>query len=225
MFSRPVRILAAVSLPLTALLSIVSVVTQPEFTSNPVARLGTLDAAGTSATVSALTFVLSQLPFVVAVVAIAALTHARAPRVSWTGGVLGVLGGFGHTVFGGLALSYLALAADSGHREVLGHVVTRVEAGPVQPFMAIGLIGTVLGLVLLGVALFRSRVVPRWIPVALWVFVVLEFALSNIAAWASLVAGLVYLAACTGIAVQLVRGFAQVGSGIQHELPVPALEA
>ena len=125
--------------------------------------------------------VIVSVTFLVAVVAIAALSHRGAPRTSWTGGVLGVLGGFGHAVFGGLALSYLALAADAGHRDVLGDVVTRIEAGPAQLFMAMGLVGTVLGLVLLGVALFRSRVVPRWIPVALWAFVVLEFGLGGVA--------------------------------------------
>ena len=72
--------------------------------------------------------------------------------------------------------------------------------------MAAGLLGTVIGLVLLGIALFRSRVVPRWIPVALWLFIVTEFVLTNVSEWASPAAGLLYVAAFTGIAVQLVRG-------------------
>jgi hypothetical protein len=205
MTSRPVRVLAAVSLPLTALLSVVSVLTQPEFTSDPVARLHAIDAAGSSAAISVMTFVLSQLPFVVGFVALAVLAHARAPRTSWTGGVLSVLGGFGHAVFGGLALGYLALAADADNRVTLAAVVTRVESGPAQPFMAMGLVGTVLGIVFLGVALFRSRLVARWIPVAMWCFVVLEFGLGGVATWASLASGLVYLVALTGIAVALVR--------------------
>jgi thiol:disulfide interchange protein len=68
-----------------------------------------------------------------------------------------------------------------------------------------GLIGTVLGLLLLGVALFRSGVVPRWVPVALWVFLAAEFALSNLSTWASPAAGLVYLAAFTALAARLLR--------------------
>ena len=55
MFTRPARILVATCLPLTALLSVVSVLLQPEFTADPAARLAAIDAAGTSATVSALT--------------------------------------------------------------------------------------------------------------------------------------------------------------------------
>ncbi len=225
MNTRPARILAAACLVLTALLSIVSVLTQPEFTADPAARLGDLHAGGTSATVSAVTFALSQLPFLVAVVAMAAIAHARAPRTAWTGGVLGVLGGFGHSVFGGIGLTYVALASDAAHRATLAAVVTRVEDGPAKLFMAMGLLGTVLGLLTLGIALFRSRAVPRWIPIALWVFIVLEFALSNISTWASLASGVIYLAAFAGIAVQLVRDGELMGSPVEPGVPSSAVGA
>ena len=139
--------------------------------------------------------------------------------------MLGVLGGFGHSVFGGISLTYLALAADATHRATMGDAVTRVEAGPAKVFMAMGLLGTVLGLVVLGIALFRSRAVVRWVPVALWFFVVLEFALSNIASWASLLSGLVYLAAFTGIAAQILRERGAMDAPTEHVVPVPAVEA
>ena len=187
------------------MLSVASVLLQPEFTADPAERLAAIDAAGASATVSALLFALSQLPFLVAVVGIALLAHRGAPRTAWTGGVLGVLGGFGHAVFGGIALAYVALASDAGHRAALAEVVTRVEAGPAKLFMAMGLLGTVLSLVVLGVALFRSKTVAAWIPMALWAFVVLEFGLSGVATWASLASGLVYVVACTGLAAELLR--------------------
>ena len=85
-------------------------------------------------------------------------------------------------------------------------MVAEVESGLAVIFMAAGLLGTVIGLVLLGIALFRSRVVPRWIPGALWLFIFTEFVLTNFSAWASPAAALLYVAAFTGIAVQLVRG-------------------
>lgn len=200
------RLLAATSLVAAALLSAVSVALQPEFTADPVGRLAAIADAGTSATVSLLAFSLSQLPFLVAVVAIARLAHAGAPRLAATGGALATVGGFGHAVFGGIGLSYLAMSVDVGDRAALADVVTRVESGPALIFMAGGMLGTVLGLIQLGVALFRSRVVPRWIPVALWAFLVTEFVLSNVTAWASPAAGLLHVAAFTGIAVRLVRG-------------------
>jgi hypothetical protein len=206
MNTTPARLLAATSLVAAALLSAVSVALQPEFAADPAARLAAIAAAGTSATVSLLAFAVSQLPFLVAVVAIARLAHAGAPRLAATGGALATVGGFGHAVFGGIGLSYLAMSVDAGDRAVFADAVTRVESGPALVFMAGGMLGTVLGLVLLGVALFRSRVVPRWIPVALWAFLVTEFALTSLTAWAAPAASVLFVAAFTGIAVRLVRG-------------------
>ncbi len=203
--NRSVRLLAAGSLWLTAALSVVSVLLQPEFAADPVDLLAGIDEAGGTAAVSALAFGLAQLPFLVGVVAVAAMTYPHTPRTAWTGGVLAVLGGFGHAVFSGVNLTWLAMSADSGNREALAEVVTRVESGPAVVFMAAGLLGTVLGLLLLGVALFRSRVVPRWVPVALWAFLVTEFALTNLTVWASPLAGLLYLAALGALAVAVLR--------------------
>jgi len=206
MTTTPARLFAATCLVVTALLSAISVLTQPEFSADPAERLAAMDAAGASGVVSLLTFVVAQLPFMVAAVAIAVMARGRSPRLAITGGALAVVGGFGHAVFGGIGLAYLAMSGDRANRVALADVVTRVESGPAVIFMAAGLLGTVIGLVLLSIALFRSRVVPRWIPVALWLFIVTEFALTNVSEWASPAAGLLYVAAFTGIAVQLVRG-------------------
>ena len=206
MTTTPARLLAATCLVLTALLSAVSVLLQPEFTADPAGRLAAVDEAGAAGAVSLLTFVLAQLPFLVAVVAIALLARSRSPRLSAAGGTLGVLGGFGHAVFGGAGLVYLAMADDVQNRAAMGEVMQGVESGPAVAFMAAGLLGTVLGLLLLGVALFRTRVVPRWIPVTIWAFIVMEFALSNVSEWATPASALLYLAGLTGIAVELVRG-------------------
>jgi len=206
MTTTPARLFAATCLVATALLSVVSVLLQPEFSADPAERLAAIDAAGASGAISLVAFVLAQLPFMIAAVAIAMMARGRSPRLAVTGGALAVVGGFGHAVFGGIGLAYLAMSDDAADRAALAEVVTRVEAGPALIFMAAGLLGTVIGLVVLGIALFRSRVVPRWIPVALWSFIVTEFVLTNFSDWASPAAGLLYVAAFTGIAVQLVRG-------------------
>ena len=207
---RPVRILAATCLVVTAFLSLVSVLLQPEFPSDPADRLTAIAESGSAGTISLLAFALTQLPFMIAAVAIAALADG-ARRTAITGGVLAVLGGFGHAVFGGIGLAYLEMAGDATNRDAMGAVVESIEAGPAVVFMAMGLIGTVLGIILLGVALFRSRSVPRWIPVTLWAFVVVEFAGAGFSEWASYVAGLLYLAAFTGLAFEIV-GLGRVGS-------------
>jgi hypothetical protein len=224
MTATPARMFAATCLVVTALLSVVSVLLQPEFSADPAERLAAIDAAGAPATVSLLAFTLSQLPFMIAALAIALLARAGAPRLSVVGGALAVVGGFGHAVFGGIGIAYLAMSSDATNRPALADVVTKVESGPALIFMASGMLGTVLGLVLLGIALFRSRVVPRWIPVALWAFIVTEFALTNVSEWASPAAGLLYVAAFAGIALHLVRGDAsarQPGEELVPATPLP----
>jgi hypothetical protein len=200
---RPARILAAVCLIVTALLSVVSVLLQPEFPSDPADRLAAVAESGTAGTTSLLAFALSQLPFMIAAVAIAALA-ASVRRTAVVGCVLAVLGGFGHAVFSGIGLAYLGMSGDAANRDAMGAVVESIETGPAVVFMAMGLVGTVLGIILLGVALFRSGSVPRWIPVTLWAFVLTEFVGAGLSEWASPAAGLLYLAAFTGLALELV---------------------
>ncbi|MDO5735258.1 MAG: hypothetical protein Q4P15_02160 [Propionibacteriaceae bacterium] len=69
-----------------------------------------------------------------------------------------------------------------------------------------GLLGTVFGILVLAVGLFRSRVVPRWVPAALWLFLLLEFVGSSISEWAVLVSGVFYVVALGGAAVTLWGG-------------------
>lgn len=199
-----VRLLGAVSLVGTALLSLVSAVLEPEFGTDPADSLAAIEDAGATAAVSVVTFATAQLPFMVGCVVVAILCRSGAPRLAMIGATLAVLGGFGHAVVGGIGLSQLAMAA-SPERAAMGEVVSAIESGPAVVFMAMGLLGTVLGLLVLGVALFRSRVVSRWIPLTLWAFLVVEFVGTNLSAWASPAAGALYVAAFGGLAVELAR--------------------
>ena len=205
MSTTPFRVLGAVCLASTALLSAVSVALQPAFSSDATERLAAIERSGQVGAVSLFAFIAAQLPFLVAAVAVAALAWDGSPRFAGVGGTLAVLGGFGHAVFGGVGLAYLAMATDTAARATMAATVTRIESGPAVVFMAAGMLGTVLGLILLGVALFRSRAVPRWLPVALWVFVVLEFGVSGLADWAPVLSGTVYVVAFCGLAVQVWR--------------------
>lgn len=198
-----IRTLAAACMVATALLSVLSILLEPAFPDTTTERLAAIDEGGTGAAVSAMAFTLAQLPFIIAVAAIAAMVAPRAPRLAWTGGVLAVLGGFGHAVFGGVALTQLALASDAANRAAMAAVVDRVESGPAVAFMAMGLLGTVLGLLCLSIGQFRTRVVPRWVPVALWAFLVVEFVGTNLTEWATPAAGVLYLAALSGTALAL----------------------
>ncbi len=218
--STRIRTLAAVCMVATALLSVLSILLEPAFPDTAAERLAAIEEGGTGAAISATAFTLAQLPFIVAVVAIAAMVAPRAPRLAWIGGVLAVLGGFGHAVFGGVALAQLALATDTAARAAMAEVVDRVESGPAVAFMAMGLLGTVLGLLFLSIGLFRTRVVPRWVPAALWAFLVVELVGTGLTEWATPAAGVLYLAALSGTALALLGRVRAPGSAPQEAMVV-----
>ena len=194
------RDLAASALVVTAVLSAVSSATAPEFPSGYADRLAALHEAGGLAWVSAATFTLAQLPFLVGVLGLGHLLRRAAPRLSSTGTCLAALGAFGHAVFAGVSLVSLVMAQDGSQRARMAALLEDVEASPVMAFAALGLLGTVLGLVLLAVALWRTRLAPRWVPALVGTFLVVEFAGSGLAAWSAQVSAVLYLVAFVALA-------------------------
>ncbi|QIK65771.1 DUF4386 family protein [Nocardioides sp. HDW12B] len=195
----------AACLVATAALSAVSNATAPDFPVDAADRLQAMAGAGDRAWVSAFAFVLAQLPFVLAVLGLGALLRERLPRLAPVATGLAVLGGFGHAVFGGVSLTGIVLAADGAHRAVHAEVLEDVESSPIMAFAVMGLLSTVLGLVLLSVALWRGRLGPRWVPVVLGAFLVVEFAGSAVTAWSFEVAAVLYLIAFGALARALLE--------------------
>jgi hypothetical membrane protein len=110
-----------------------------------------------------------------------------------------VLGCFGHTVFGGTSLIYLMMARDS-HRTVQLDLYDRIQNTPVMVFSALGLLGTVVGLLLLGIGLFRTRTGPVWAGPAIWAFLLVEFVGSSVSRYASYLSVLLLAAAFFALA-------------------------
>lgn len=77
----------------------------------------------------------------------------KRPRLSNLGTTLAIVGAFGHSVFGGVSMVLLSMAADSANREVRAELLQAVESGPTAVFMIMGLIGTDLGILLLSIGL------------------------------------------------------------------------
>ena len=190
---------AAIALVADAMLSVVSVVLQPTLPSSEAARLATI-GDGPGPAISAAAFVVSQLPFLIGVLGVAWLAGERTPRLARTGAALAVVGGFGHTVFGGVMLSEVVLAHDSSHRSALAAAFTELQGTPVMIFALLGLLGTVVGLLLLSIALFRSRTLPVWVPSLIWAFLVLEFVGSGVSRYASYLAVVLLIAAFGALA-------------------------
>lgn len=195
------RAAAAVGLVITAVLMLVSTVLAPPFPGEFDALLAGIDEAGSAATVSALGFTLAQLPFLAAVLGIGHLVRAGAPVLANIGTTLAVIGGFGHAVYGGVTMVQLSMAADEANRAVHAQILTDVESGPAVAFMAMGLLGTVLGILLLAIGLWRARIEPRWVGPVLGAFLVVEFVGSGLSEWAAHVSVVLYLLAFGALAV------------------------
>ena len=199
------RTAAAVGLVTTTALMFVSVVLAPEFPGDFESLLAEIEAGGASARLSALAFTAAQLPLVAALLGIGHLLRAETPVLSNLGTSLGVVGAFGHAVYGGVTLVQLSMADDVANHPVHAAVLRDVESGPAVAFMAMGLLGTVLGFLLLSIGLWRAHVAPRWVGPVLWAFLVVEFAGSAVTEWSAHLAVLLYAVALLGLAVTVVR--------------------
>jgi hypothetical protein len=203
--ARYVRAAAAISLILNAVLSVIAIALMPAFSESNLEFLATIDAAGAAATISAAAFVIAQLPFIIAVLGLAHLAGIRAPIIAIIGGTIAVIGGFGHAVFGGTQLLQLSMAADTANHGVYAALLDGEMPLPLMILMMCGTAGTVLGLLLLGVALLRAKVGPRWVPYAIWVWLVVEFVGTGFTEWATLASGLLYLGTLGTLAVTVWR--------------------
>ncbi|TPG16811.1 hypothetical protein [Pedococcus bigeumensis] len=220
------RNIAAAGLIATAVLSAVSVALQPALTGDGAQRLSALRDAAPSAAISAATFVLAQLPLIVGVLGIGHLLRSRAPKLSASGATLAVLGAFGHAVIGGVMLLQVAMATDSdaGRRTAYAALVDQMGNTPVMLFSLAGLAGTVVGLLLLAVGLWRSQVVARWVPATLIAFLVVEFAGGAVSDAASYLSSVCLLAAFGGTAIAILRSPAHSWS-TPANLPAPSQPA
>ena len=187
-------------LVLAPLLLLVSSALQPPFVGDHVERLAGLDDAGGAAWASNVLFIVAQVPMLVAFLGIAHVLRARSPRIANIGGGLGVVATFGEAVMGGTGLVYLTMAGDSANRELFARVWQDMESSPAMMFAVAGFGLTVVTQVLLSIGLFRSRLVPRWVPALVWAFLVLELVLSNLSEYASYAGSLCLLVAFAAVA-------------------------
>ena len=197
---------------------------EPPFPADYVDRLAAIDTGGASATVSAILFAVSQLFMLAAVLGIAHLIRHRAPVLSNLGATLSVIGVLGHAVFAGSMLMTLPMAADAENRELYASLIEDFESSPMMIIAAAGLLGTVLGLLLLSIGLFRAREVPRWIPALLWAFLVIEFvgtALSDFATYAAVLSLAIAFGALALHVRQMPRSDWEVATSSADEPRIP----
>lgn len=192
------RLAAQAALIGAPVLTAASVALQPALDGDPTHQLSAMGTPAAAA--SAAAFLVSQLPMLVAVLAIGRLLLPRAPRLSAWGTALGVLGCFGHIAFGGLSLAEVLMARDAAHRDTYAALLRTVQSSPVMLVSLAGLVGTVLGLLLLGIGLFRTRTGPIWVGPAIWAFLLVEFVGSSVVPKASYLSTLLFGAAFVALA-------------------------
>lgn len=192
--------LGAISLVVAGALLAASAVLQPPIAHNAAARLADMQAAGARGALSAALFLAGQLPNLLAVVAIGRLVRTRSPRLAAWGAGLGVAGAFAEGAMGAVVVVFLEMAEDTAHRDVYAAFYDHVTSSPLMLIAVVGLVGTVVGLLLLSIALLRAQVGPRWAAPAVWAFLVLQFAGSMVSMWASYLSVLLLLSVYLALA-------------------------
>jgi len=125
--------------------------------------------------VSALLIMLTAILFVPALVGILQLVRERGVVLGHLAVALTIVGAIGHAVFAGFQIVLSgALESGVGERQLTAMVEGTPNAGFVVVLLTF-LAGFFPGLLLLAIALWRSRTVPVWAPIGLVALVVTDF--------------------------------------------------
>jgi hypothetical protein len=159
----------------------------------------------TAALVSNL-FLLALILLVPAMIYAARLARPGAPKLAFVGGgmaALGWLAGLMSIGAGQIALYQGSKLADQAGAAAL---IDRMDGDPVfGALVGIFVIGHVIGMIILGVALWRSRAVARWAAGLFIAYPILHFAAHQTSSAIDVVAGLLLLVSGVAIAVRILR--------------------
>jgi hypothetical protein len=195
----------ALSLGAAAVLLAASVALEPNLSNNATEHLVDLHTAGPQAGASSALFLLGQAPNLIAIIAIGWLLRPHSAKLANWGTVLGVVGAMGEAAMAAVSLVFLEMANDTQHRDVYAVFYKHVITSPLGIISLVGLVGSVLGLLLLSIGLFRAGVGPRWIGPSLWAFLLLQYVGTGLSLWAGylsvLLSGAAYLALARTIRV------------------------
>jgi hypothetical protein len=176
----------------------------PGWGSDNVERLQAIAEAGSRSTAAFLAFAAYQLPMMIGLLGVAHLLRGRAPLLANLGATLAGVGAFGYAVYGGSQLVIPAMAADEANLQLYAQLRADAERFT-GPFAALGMIGSILGLLLISIALWRAGVGPRWLPLLVWVFLAVEFIGTSLTPAAGFLSAAVLLAALLSLALLLWR--------------------
>jgi len=156
------RTLTGLSLIAAPLVLLVTFVALPDLPDDPTAMLAAIAANRERTMVAALLLMLSSVLFLPAFVGLIHLLRDRGVVLGHLGGGLALLGALGHVARATYFLVFVHMATGGADRAQMVVLMNRIQGDPAWLPINLTLAGFDIGLLLLGIGLWRARVVPRW---------------------------------------------------------------
>lgn len=184
----------------TAVLLPASALIQPNLPNGGGPMLAAIRADGWRVPAATTLFMLGQLFNLVGLATIGYLLRERSRRLAAVGVVIAFVGAFAEAVYTGVSLTIHAMATGPAAYSTFAPLIDRLLTSPVGLIALTGFAGSVIGMLLLSIGIFRSHLGARWIGPALWIFLVLEYAVSGAVIYAGYLAVLVSSSAYLALA-------------------------
>jgi hypothetical protein len=156
------RTLTGLSLIAAPLVYLVAIVALPDLPDDPTAMLAAIAANRERTVVAALLLMLSSVLFLPAFVGLIHLLRDRGVVLGHLGGGLALLGALGHIAVATHWLVYVQMTMGGADQTQMVALMNRIEGDPAWLPITPTLAGIDIGFLLLGIGLWRARVVPRW---------------------------------------------------------------
>ncbi|MFF3584984.1 hypothetical protein [Streptomyces mirabilis] len=197
------RGLAAACLVTTGVAAVLSSALTPNTSSSSGARIDAF-AAHAGSVGAALTADIFVMLLGAATVLAALLAWRHSPKLAGVAGWLGMISGSAMIFL--IALDFATHAAVGVDRKAASKLLDNITGTPqFVPFLILGLLGGLVAMVCLGIALWRTRAVPRWAAVALIAYEPANVLTADAGAVAFAVANALLLAGFAACAAAVVR--------------------
>jgi hypothetical protein len=163
------RFIVVASFVATPILALVTAAFEPDLSGSFGHQLSVIGTHRQSATVSAIAFVLMQLPMlVIAIFLSGALVRRGAHRLGNLAGSLVAVSAFAHSIIGGSMLITVTMSETSLDRKQMATLLLRIHhTAPYHLLALLGIAGFVLGWAFFTAALWRTRLIPRILSAAI----------------------------------------------------------
>ena len=156
------RTLTGLSLIAAPLVLLALYVALPDLPDDPTAMLAAIAANRERTMVAALLLMLSSVLFLPAFVGLIHLLRDRGVVLGHLGGGLALLGALGHIGRATHFLVYVQMTTGGADQAQMVALINRIQGDPALVPIMLTLAAFDFGLLLLGIGLWRARVVPRW---------------------------------------------------------------